>query len=198
MTGLEKIMNYIQEDAQEAVNCILNEADEKAENILNEAKAECKKMEDETNAKIESISENTASRSDSAAQMQKKRILLEARQEIISDCIERAHSSLKNLNDDEYFKLMEQMLAKFVLPQDGILYFSETDLKRLPQNFEETVKKIAADNGGSLSISEDCRDVDGGFIIAYGGIEENCSFKALFDDSHEKLQDIVRNVLFPD
>lgn len=198
MTGLEKIVNHIGEDAQEAVNSILNEADEKAENILNEAKAECKKAEDETNAKIKSLNENMVSRSASAAEMQKKRILLEARQEIISDCIEKAHSSLKSLNDDEYFKLIEKMLAKYVLPQDGILYFSEADLKRLPQNFNETVNKIAADKGGSLSISNDFRDVDGGFIIAYGGIEENCSFKAIFDDSYEKLQDIVRNVLFPD
>lgn len=198
MTGLEKIVNHIGEDAQDAVSCILNEAEEKAENILNEAKAACKKIEDEANAKVDYINKNMASRSASSAQMQKKRILLKARQEIISDCIEQAHSSLKSLNDNEYFKLIERMFAKFVLPQDGVMYLSETDLKRLPQNFEENVRKIAADKNGSISVSKDTRDIDGGFIIAYGGIEENCSFKAIFDDSHEKLQDIVRNVLFPD
>lgn len=198
MTGLEKIVNHIGEDAQDVVSCILNEAEEKAENILNEAKAECKKIEDEANAKVDFINENMASRSASSAQMQKKRILLKARQEIISDCIEQAYSSLKNLNDAEYFKLIERMFAKFVLPHDGVMYLSETDLKRLPQNFEENVRKIAADKNGSISVSKDARDIDGGFIIAYGGIEENCSFKAIFDDSHEKLQDIVRNVLFSD
>lgn len=198
MTGLEKIVNHIGEDAQDVVSCILNEAEEKAENILNEAKAECKKIEDEANAKVDFINENMASRSASSAQMQKKRILLKARQEIISDCIEQAYSSLKNLNDAEYFTLIERMFAKFVLPHDGVMYLSETDLKRLPQNFEENVRKIAADKNGSISVSKDARDIDGGFIIAYGGIEENCSFKAIFDDSHEKLQDIVRNVLFPD
>lgn len=197
MTGLEKIVNQIQEEAQTSVNQLLNEADEKADKILNEAKLECKKTEEKTAAEIKIMRENAASRSVSAAEMQKKRILLKARQEIISDCIEKAYLSLKNLDDTEYFKLIERMISKYALPQDGIICFSEADLKRMPSNFKESVDKIAVEKGGRLTISAESRDIDGGFVLTYGGIEENCSFKALFESAREDLQDITRKMLFP-
>lgn len=197
MTGLEKIVNQIQEEAQTSVNQLLNEADEKADKILNEAKLACKQTEDKTAAEIKTIRENAVSRSVSAAEMRKKRILLEARQAIISECIQDAYLFLKSLDDKKYFELSERMISKYALPQDGIIYFSETDLKRLPLNFKETVNKIAAEKGGRLVISDDSRDIDGGFVLAYGGIEENCSFKALFDSARENLQDTARKILFP-
>ena len=47
-----------------------------------------------------------------------------------------------------------------------------------------------------LHISGDTRDIDGGFVLTYGGIEENCSIDALFDAAHEVLQDKVQEILF--
>ena len=38
--------------------------------------------------------------------------------------------------------------------------------------------------------------MDGGFILCYGGIEENCSFDAIFDSAREHLQDAVQRILF--
>ena len=33
-------------------------------------------------------------------------------------------------------------------------------------------------------------------MLAYGGIEENCTFEALFEENKERLQDVVREKLF--
>ena len=38
--------------------------------------------------------------------------------------------------------------------------------------------------------------INGGFVLTYGGIEENCSIDALFDAAHEVLQDKVQEILF--
>ena len=35
-------------------------------------------------------------------------------------------------------------------------------------------------------ISEEARKIDGGFILVYGGIEENCTIKAVFDDEKRR------------
>ena len=50
--------------------------------------------------------------------------------------------------------------------------------------------------GAALTVSSETRDIDGGFVLTYGGIEENCSFDALFDSAHEMLQDKVQEILF--
>ena len=37
--------------------------------------------------------------------------------------------------------------------------------------------------------------MDGGFVLTYGGIEENCTIKALFDAKREELSDKVNRQL---
>ena len=41
--------------------------------------------------------------------------------------------------------------------------------------------KLTKKNGGSLKISKEGRNIENGFILAYGGIEENCTLRAMFD-----------------
>ena len=59
---------------------------------------------------------------------------------------------------------------------------------------EKTI--TAAGKGGSLTLSKEQRTLDGGFILIYGGIEENCTIRALFDARRETLQDQVHGLLF--
>ena len=76
------------------------------------------------------------------------------------------------------------------------MYLSGEDLARLPAYFPRKLSEIGAAKGGTLVLSEESREIKGGFILAYGGIEENCSFEALFEAEKERLQDIVRAQLF--
>jgi V/A-type H+-transporting ATPase subunit E len=50
--------------------------------------------------------------------------------------------------------------------------------------------------GASLTLSEKTAAIDGGFLLIYGEIEENCSFDALFSASRENMQDQVNAFLF--
>ena len=75
--------------------------------------------------------------------------------------------------------------------------FSKTDLERLPQNFLDSLEVSLKDiKNASLTISEEAAQIDGGFILKYGEIEENCSFEALFIDSKDELQDKINAFLF--
>lgn len=69
-------------------------------------------------------------------------------------------------------------------------------MERLPEGFEDRLNAALKDKGAVLRISGDTRDIDGGFVLTYGGIEENCSIDALFDAAHEVLQDKVQEILF--
>ena len=50
--------------------------------------------------------------------------------------------------------------------------------------------------GGSLTVSPEAAPIDNGFILKYGGIEENCSLRALFSSMKDQLQDKVNAALW--
>ena len=58
------------------------------------------------------------------------------------------------------------------------------------------VERVAKEKGGNLTISKESRNIDGGFVLVYGGIEENCSIQALFHSEREYLADKVHENLF--
>ena len=78
----------------------------------------------------------------------------------------------------------------------GDLVLSKADLARLPENFLATINASLAQEGASLALSEQTRETGGGFVLLYDGIEENCTFDALFDSLQEQLLDEVHAILF--
>ena len=118
-----------------------------------------------------------------------------AKQDEIDKVIETAVNTLKNLESDDYFKVILHMVPKYAPSKDGVICFSSEDLARLPEGFEDEINK-ALDGRASLTLSDKPADINGGFILKYGDIEENCSFDALIESSKETLQDKIGQILF--
>lgn len=203
MTGLEKIIRHIQEDAASIAGSALQDGQSKADEILAEAQLEGNKKSAEIQKKSEADIRISLNRSKSAADLMERKLILEAKQQIIGQVIEDSIKSLKNLSDEEYFETVLKMVDKYALDKKGEIIFSKRDLERLPNNYEATINKRLSDKKlinkpeASLVISKDKRDVDGGFILLYEhDIEENCTFDALFLAKKESLQDKVNEMLF--
>lgn len=196
MTGLDKMINQILDEANNSAKETLEEAREKAEEIMNQAREEANKKKDEILKKSQDEIETYKERAASSADLKRRTALLEAKQEIISQVLAQAYEKFISQEESQYFKCVEEMLEKFVLAQKGEIYFSQKDLDRMPSGFAKKAEEIAREKGGQLSLSETARKIDGGFILVYGGIEENCSIKAMFDSRKEELQDRVHKVLF--
>lgn len=196
MTGLDKILHQIEEEAKSSADKIIEEANAQAKEILSEATASCKELEEASSAKTEAAARDILSKSRSAAQMQRKQELLAAKQQIIGQIIDKAQASLYVLEDKAYFELIVRMIDKFALAEKGEIRFNAKDRKRLPAGFDKTVAETAAKKGGELTISSETCAIDGGFLLVYGGIEENCSFVAIFASEKESLQDKVHTLLF--
>lgn len=196
MTGLEKMKSQILEEAESSAKEILANAEKEAERIKADAKekaeAACGQISRKSEAEVKTLKERAVSSCD----LQKRKALLLAKQEIISQVIDTAYQSLVNAEDEDYFEMLRRMLHKFVLAEEGEICFSEEDLKRLPNGFEEEIKAIAKEKGGVLALSKETRKVRGGFVLVYGGIEENCTFKAMFNSQRDELSDKVHSLLF--
>lgn len=196
MTGLEKMKSQILEEAQSAANEILENAQKEADRIKKEAKeqaeAACGHISRQLEAEVKALEERAVS----SCALQRRKALLEAKQEVISQVIEAAYETLMQAEDNTYFDMLRKMLHKFVLPQEGEICFSKEDLERMPVGFEEEIKGIARDKGGTLTLAKEPGNVSGGFILVYGGIEENCTFRAMFNSQRDELSDKVHALLF--
>ena len=115
---------------------------------------------------------------------------------MIGGVLDKAYDAVMNLDDEKYFEMLEKLLEKHVLAEEGVICFSAKDLERMPEGFPEKVKSIAESKGGKLTLSEKPEKMDGGFLLVYGGIEENCTISAVFASRREELSDQVNRLLF--
>ena len=196
MTGLEKITDQIQEEAKASAARRLEAAPKEADAVIAEAKDVCAAMETETAEKIAAMKVNYEGRIKSSAEQQRRTALLRAKQEIIAEVIEEARLTLKKKDAQSYFLTLEKILKTYALAENGEIYFSAEDLARMPADFEKKIKTAAKEKGGSLVLKKEPKAIADGFVLVYGGVEENCTLKALFDAKKDELQDKVNAILF--
>lgn len=196
MRGLDQMMQRIEENAKQQASEITAKAKADAAQIAAEAQAE-------REAKSAGIAERSArevalyrSRVTSSLEQQRRTALLAAKQAIIAETMEKSYAAVLALPEPEYFAFLKKVLETYALPECGEICFSRRDLDRMPAGYLEELQAIAAAKGGSLTLSQEQRSLDGGFVLIYGGIEENCTIRALFDARREALQDQIHGLLF--
>lgn len=196
MSGLDKMKSRIFEEAEQSAAELLDQAKKDAEKIVKDAVEKAGADAEHIRVKAAADAKEYAKRAESSADMNRKQALLAAKQDVICSVLEDAYSQVMNMDDAAYFEMLGKMLDKYMLAQDGAICFSKRDLDRMPKSFAEKIDASAKAKGGKLVISEEARKIDGGFILVYGGIEENCTIKAVFDAKREELADVVKRQLF--
>lgn len=197
MTGLDKILKAIEEEAQAKADTVIAQANKEAEEILSKAEQEADRTCSQIAEKSAEDVKSAMNRYESAAALQEKKIYLEAKQDIIGNVIHKARMSLVNLPDTEYTEIILQLIKKYAHKAQGEVIFSEPDKKRLLKDFDKLLTDSLSDiPGAQLSLSTKSANIDGGFILEYGDIEENCSFDAIFSAAQDDLIDKVNCMLF--
>ena len=197
MAGIDEIVRHIEEEASKAAQNELEIAKKKADEILSAARIEAEKKSAEIMEQAKAEMKAGLERADSAANLQRKKLILNAKQEIITDVIQKAKASLNHISDREYFDIIIRMVKKYALGERGQILFSPEDKGRLPDQFESMIHSALSDKTGAvLSVSDAAGNIDGGFVLIYGDVEVNCSFEALFSAAKETFQDKVRDFLF--
>lgn len=196
MTGLEKMKSQILSEARALADNKVEEAKADAQKITSQAEAEAEKSSELAQRKSEADVKAYEERVASAIDLKRRTRILEAKQEVIADVLKKAYDSLIAMDEKEYFALLLKMLDKYALPEAGEILFAASDLARMSNDFRAEVEKSAASKGGSLVISEEGRKIENGFVLAYGGIEENCTLQAIFDAKKDELSDKVHRIIF--
>lgn len=196
MTGLDKMKSQILDEAKAAAEGKIAEAKAQAEETIRSAKEDAAKQTESILHKSKNDVSNYQERLESSIDLQKRTKILAAKQEVIAEVLEKARAKVEAMEAGEYFSMLLKMVEKYALAQDGEICLCAADLARLPEGFEAEVFRIAKEKGGSLKLSGEGKQIKNGFILVYGGVEENCTINAMFDAKKDELSDIVHRLVF--
>ncbi len=195
MTGLEKIVKEIADEASAEAKTTLENAKAEADDILAQAKSEADALREKSEADAQKHRSELEQSRNSALALQKRQRLLETKQALLSETLEKARKELYALPVDLYFTLLLKLAAQAAEEGKGEMMLSEQDAARLPQDFEAKLAAVLP-SGSTITLLKETRPVDGGFVLKYGDVEANCSFAAIFDARREEFADIISPILF--
>ncbi|MBR0163118.1 MAG: hypothetical protein IJQ12_00390 [Lachnospiraceae bacterium] len=196
MAGLEKIIGEISLSSDTLVKELLDKAGAEAAEIKQKAEKEAEESVARIRRESETRLSDSKARAQSAAALARRQLLLQEKQNLIGEVMEKAKKKFLEMPDAQYFDAVIKLVQKNALAQDGEIVFNERDKKRLPANFAQSLAKAAEKKGGKLKVSDKSTPIDGGFILSYGGVDQNCSVSALFEEGAETLQDKIQTLLF--
>ncbi len=198
MTGTEKIKAKILEDSNAKASHIEEQAKLEAAVILDEAAKEADKKRKDIISKAEADSMEAYRRLLAVADLEGRKELLRAKQEVVEKAFKAAMIKLTELPDREYQKLLENMVVKTAAKGNGEIMLSAKDAGRTDGHFIENVNRSLSEAGivGSLKLSEDRIASAGGVVIRYGEMEINNTFEILFEMLRPQLENEVVKILF--
>jgi len=227
MEGIEKITAKIAQDAQAEITRLNEQTEAQVAQIRAEAEAQAVKIGTELAERGRKAAEERLERLTSAAGMERRKLELAAKQEVVGEAFELALEKLCSLPDKEYIALLTRLVLEASSTGREQLVFSMKDRARvgkqvvvaaneamargvapeLPGSLTDT--KVGAFLGkvvnstaamvagtGMLTLSEETRPIEGGFILVDGDVEVNCAFETLVRLQREKLERDVARVLF--
>lgn len=194
MNGIEKITDRIIRDSEAEITAMIAQTEEKIRAIGNSARAQRDKEEAEILARGRKAAEERLERLQSAAQTEKRKLTLAAKQEVVGEAFDLALEKLCALPDGEYVRLLAKLAVQASSTGREQLAFSPKDRGRVGKQAVLAANEALGD--GQLTLSQETRDIRGGFVMLDGDIETNCAFETLVRLQREKLERDVARVLF--
>lgn len=194
MNGIEKITKRIEAQAQAEIDRILADAKERADEIHAQAEAQAEAERVALTARNEKVAAEREERLVGAAQMEAKKIVLAARQEQLEKVYAKALETLCSMPDEQYTKTLAALLEQAAPDGKGSVIFAADVKERIGA---ATVALANEKLKGSLTLAEETRPMQGGFILSKGNVEVNCTFETLVRLQKAETAGAVLKKLFP-
>lgn len=182
----QNIIDKILSDADTDAKAIIDEANKEADERINTAKAKAEKETAKLMAIAEEDAKKASSKEISSAQMTAKKMILAAKQEVISEVIKEAKEKLLTLSATEYKVIIIGMLERANVDKKSEVILSQKDKDAFGQELSQRGYKV----------SDEVREIEGGFIVKNGDIEYNYSFESIISVEKEDIEQLTAQILF--
>lgn len=191
MSSGDKILNRISLDCDERISKINAETDEKCAQIMAQAKLDADKISAEIADKAQSKVKQMQAASKSRCDLETRNAFLKRRREEIDKTYSEILNKMENLPDEDYFELI-YTFAKKLSEMSGVMLLNEKDMNRLPKDFLARLEEC----GVKAELSKAPCDIESGFILKCGDIEENMDFSAILSEKRDAIEDFINQELF--
>lgn len=194
-TGLEKILKKIEEDCDAEIKRIIDAAEREANEFYYDAEKEALSQKEKRFEKAKSDSKARISIAVKTFELEKRNMLLKAKNQLIDEAIDMAVERARNLKDEDFLSLVKNLILKHSLKGEGVLRFSEKDSPRITDFFLNEVNSILKNAGKHVEKGESI-DIKDGFVIEYRDVNINCTYGALLKGMEDEIREHVHRVLF--
>ena len=191
MSSGDKILNRISLDCDERISKIGAETDEKCAQIMAQAKLDADKISAEIADRAQSKVKQMQAASKSRCDLETRNAFLKRRREEIDKTYSEILNKMKNLPDEDYFELI-YTFAKKLSGMSGVVLLNKKDMNRLPKDFIARLEEC----GVKAELSKAPCDIESGFILKCGDIEENMDFSAILSEKRDIIEDFINQELF--
>lgn len=195
MNGIDKIIQRIEADAQTEIDRILGAAKDQAEEIAELYQGRADAEAAELKARNEKAAAEREDRLVSSAQMEVRKTTLAAKQQMLEKAYAQALDKLCSMPDAQYMETVAALLVQAAPKGTGKVIFAPAEKERIGKAAVEMANEKL---GGQLTVAEETRPIRGGFILADGKVEVNCSFDTLVRLQKNETAGAVAKILFPE
>ena len=165
--SLEKITERIIAEVRQEEKTLLAEAEAQAENILKRADQKVAEIRRQAEEKAAADARMLLERQTLAARLEGRKMDLATRQTLIAESIESAMEQLAALPDEDYAKLLAQMIGDSAA-KGGEIVMNAADRKRVGQRL---VQLLNAQNPTQpITLAEETVRTRGGLILRQGAV----------------------------
>jgi len=198
MSNLENLTSKIIQDAELKAENVIKEAKGKEIEIISKRVEAAKKaaatMTENANMEAKSMIDRALSK----AELEVRNRKLLAKQQVMDKVFEEAEKRLSKINLETFQEFVKTSILALDIDGDEKIIMSLDDKAKLPQDFLEKLNKalVSAGKKGNMEFSDETRNLNGGYILAKGGIEINNSFKSMISSLRDELEYGVNKILF--
>lgn len=187
--SIESITNRILKEAEAFAVEKKNEAEEVKAASVKEANDQIEGILAEAKARAEKDSKLLIARRESVADLEGRKMQLNAKQELIEESFGKALEKLQQLDIADYVKFIVSKLGDY-RSEKGEILLNKADFQRIGKALIEELR------GTDLTVSEENADISGGFILRQGNISYNSSLEMLLEDAKEAMTSEIAKTLF--
>lgn len=190
--SIENITANILKDATNGADDAINAAKKNAEVIINKAKEEAAEIIKSAAEKAQKDAESLKSRKVSAAELQMRKMMLQAKQDAIKNSFNTALEKLKNMPEEKYINYLAEEIIK--VPNNGTIILNKKDKEKIGEKLIKLVNEKL--NAEKYTLSNNTVNSSGGFVLKSGNIEINNTFEAILESMKDELTNEVAGALF--
>lgn len=195
MNGIDKITQRITEDIDREIAGIQAQAQEQADAITAEYAARTEKESGAILARGQAAAAEREERLTSMAQMEAKKALLAAKQEMLTRAFDQAMNQLCSMPEADYVKLLAELAVKASVTGEETVILSQKDHDQIGKAVVAAANEALGSNG-KLTLAEQTRPIMGGLILCDEAVEVNCTFETLVRLQKTAAAGEVSDILF--